>query len=306
MAALATLVLGAAGWVGAAPWRARWRRRRVAAQPFPAAWRQILRSRVPLAARLPVPLQQRLKRLIQVFIAEKPFIGCQGQPIDDEVRVTIAAQACLLLLGQTDDEVYPLLRQVLVYPAGFIVQRVQHAPGGVQQPQAQVLSGESWQQGQVVLSWPDVLAGGADPDDGENVVLHEFAHQIDQDKGEADGQPRRPTRAARRRWRIMIDQTLAALRAQQALRAQRATEAAAWARSLAAGLLPPGPAPAPLPPDVLGSYAAQSPAELLAVATERFFERPQALAGTWPALYAELQALYRLDPRAWEAPALMR
>lgn len=303
MAALATLVLGAAGWLAATPWRERWRRRRAAAQPFPAAWRQILRRRVPIVARLPVPQQQRLKRLVQMFIAEKPFIGCQGQAIDDEVRVTIAAQACLPLLGQPDDDLYPALRQVLVYPAGFIVRRTQPGPGGVQHEQAPVLSGESWQQGQVVLSWPDVLAGAADPDDGENVVLHEFAHQIDQDKGEADGQPWRPTRAARRRWRQVIDQTLAALRQQQAWRAQRAADAAAWARSLAAGQLPPGPAPAPLPPDVLGDYAAQSPAELLAVATERFFERPHALADAWPALFAELQALYRLDPRGWESPA---
>jgi Mlc titration factor MtfA (ptsG expression regulator) len=302
MAALAAVVLGAAAWVGATPWRTRWRRRRIAARPFPAPWRQILRRRVPMVARLPVPAQQRLKRLVQVFIAEKPFIGCQGQAIDDEVRVTIAAQAALLLLGQARDDVYPALRQVLVYPAGFVVARVQQAPGGVQHEGPQVMSGESWQQGQVVLSWPDVLAGAADPDDGENVVLHEFAHQIDQDKGEADGQPWRPTRAARRRWRTVIDQTLAALRQQQSWRAQRASEAAAWARSLAAGVMPPGPAPAPMPPDVLGDYAAQSPAELLAVATERFFERPDALAVAWPALYAELQALYRLDPRAWERP----
>lgn len=267
MAALAAVVLGAVAWAASTPARTAWRRRRLAGRPFPAEWRRILRQRVPLAARLPVPLQQRLKAHIQGFLAEKAFIGCQGQTIDDEVRVTVAAQACLLLLGDAASDCFPALRQVLVYPAGFVVQRTQHAPGGVQRPQAQVLAGESWQQGQVILSWPDVLAGAADPDDGDNLVVHEFAHQIDQDKGEADGRPWRATRAERQRWQAVIDSTLSALRAQ--------------------------------PSALLGDYAAQSPAELLAVATERFFETPLALAHEWPALYQELAALYRLDPRRW-------
>jgi Mlc titration factor MtfA (ptsG expression regulator) len=267
MAMLALTVLGGVAWGASAPGRAAWRRKRLTARPFPADWRRILRRRVPLVARLPVPLQQRLKAYVQVFLADKAFIGCQGQAIDDEVRVTIAAQACMLLLGQDKGEVFPALRQVLVYPAGFVVQRTEPSPGGVQPSQAQVLAGESWQQGQVILSWPDVLAGAADPDDGDNLVLHEFAHQIDQDKGEADGRPWRATRAERRRWQAVIDSSLQALRAH----------------------------PSPL----LGDYAAQSAAELLAVATERFFEQPAALAAEWPALHQELKALYRVDPGRW-------
>jgi hypothetical protein len=270
--AAAMLLLVAAVLLGAAAlwWRPAWQARqraRLRAQPFPAAWRQILRQRVPLVARLPADLQQRLKGHIQVFIAEKPFIGCQGQAVGDEQRVTIAAQACLLLLGEASPDYFPALRQVLVYPSGFMVERVQHGPGGVQQPRPQALSGESWQAGQVILSWTDARAGAAAPNDGENLVLHEFAHQIDQDKGQADGRPWRPTRAARRRWDRVMGEAFNRLQQQ--------------------------------PSELLGAYAATAPAEFLAVATERFFERPGALAAEAPAVYAELAGLYRVNPVAW-------
>lgn len=269
MLVLAAVVLAGAAWLAGGP---RWQARRRAAlrlQPFPAAWRAILRRRVPVVARLPVPLQQRLKGHVQVFLADKAFIGCQGQPVSDEHRVTIAAQACLLLLGQADARapVFPQLRQVLVYPGPFAVQRPVAAPGGVQQLQQQALAGESWQQGQVLLSWPDARAGAADADDGQNLVLHEFAHQIDQDKGEADGRPWRAAAATRRRWQAVMDAAFEHLRAQ--------------------------------PSALLGDYAAQSPAEFFAVLTERFYEQPAALADEWPAVYQELVALYQVDPRAW-------
>ncbi|MBP6898655.1 MAG: zinc-dependent peptidase [Burkholderiaceae bacterium] len=247
-------------------WQA-WRDARRRGQPFPAAWRRVLRRRVPLIARLPPPLRRRLEGHVQVFLADKAFIGCQGQPITDELRLTIAAQACLLLLGQPGGPVYPALRQVLVYPSAFVVDRVRPAPGGVQQDQRLALAGESWQQGQVILSWADVREGADDPDDGRNVVLHEFAHQIDQDSGRADGRPWRPTPAGRARWDAVLGELFARLQWQ----------------------------PSPL----LGSYAATEPAELLAVATELFFEQPEALAEAEPALYDELRALYGVHPRVW-------
>lgn len=264
----AVVLLGLVALVGGPWWRAR-RRAVLRRAPFPSAWRAILRRRVPAVARLPVPLQQRLKGHVQVFLADKAFIGCQGQPVSDEHRVTIAAQACLLLLGQADARapVFPQLRQVLLYPGPFAVQRPVAAPGGVQQLQHQALAGESWQQGQVLLSWPDARAGAADADDGQNLVLHEFAHQIDQDKGQADGRPWRAQPAVRRRWQAVMDTAFAQLQAQ--------------------------------PCAVLGDYAAQSPAEFFAVATERFFEQPAALAELWPAVYQELVTLYQVDPQAW-------
>ena len=266
LALLAAVLFGIAGLVLQPRWRA-WRREQLRAEPFPAAWRQILRRRVPAVARLPSDLQRRLKRQIQVFIAEKPFIGCQGQRINDEVRVTIAAQACLLLLGDAQPDCYPRLRQILVYPEAFVVQRERALGGGVVQDQRHALSGESWSQGQIVLAWSEVLGGAADPADGRNVVLHEFAHQIDQDSGSADGQPWRASAAQRRRWAAVMGDALEQLRA--------------------------------TPSALLDAYGASDPAEFFAVATEVFFERPHELAAEAPAVYRELSDLYGMHPAAW-------
>ena len=267
MLALAGAVaLGVAATL-AGPWRTERRRARIRAQPFPKAWRLLLRRHVPQAARLPADLQQRLKGHVMVFLAEKPFIGCQGQPVHDGLRISVAAQACLLLLGQARPDYFPLLRQVLVYPGAFVADRVAHQAGGLQQQQRRALAGESWGQGQVLLSWADVQAGAADPGDGQNLVLHEFAHQIDQDKGTADGRPWRASRAQRRQWDAVMG---AAFRRLQ-------TE----------------------PSDLFGSYAASDPAEFFAVATERFFEQPQALFDHAPEVYRELSLLYRVHPLVW-------
>jgi Mlc titration factor MtfA (ptsG expression regulator) len=270
--ALPMLALAVAAPLGVAacaaqPWWAQRQRARLRARPFPAEWRRILRHRVPLVARLPAALQLRLKGHIQVFLAEKAFIGCQGQAITDEVRVTIAAQACLLLLGHERSACYPRLRQVLVYPDAFVVSRERAAGAGVVQEQRQALSGESWTQGQVILSWAEVLAGAADAVDGRNVTLHEFAHQIDQDKGVADGRPWRPGAAARRRW--------AGVMAEAFERLQRE------------------------PSPVIDAYGASDPAEYFAVVTEVFFERPHELAAEAPAVYRELAGLFKVDPMAW-------
>ena len=137
----AAFVLALLAW----PLRALLRRRQLRQQPFPAAWREILRQRVPYFRQMPTDLQLQLKKKIQVFIAEKPFIGCAGLEITDEMRVTIAAQACLLTLNRRTG--YPQLRQILVYPAAFVVDRVHTHGGGVQQAQRQALLGESWSQG---------------------------------------------------------------------------------------------------------------------------------------------------------------
>ena len=251
----------------ARPWWTERRRQRQRARPFPPAWRRILRQRVPAVARLPADLQQRLKGHIQVFVAEKPFIGCAGQAVTDEHRITIAALACLLLLGQARPDYYPRLHQVLVYPGAFVVDRVQPQGGGVVHEQRQALAGQSWAHGQVVLGWGEVLAGAADPVDGQNVVIHEFAHQIDQDKGVADGRPWRPTRALGRRWAQVMGEAFARLQQQ--------------------------------PSEVIGPYAATEPAEFFAVVSELFFERPQALATEAPAVYRELALLYQVHPLAW-------
>jgi MtfA peptidase len=258
--------LGVAAFA-AQPWWAARRRARLRARPFPADWRTILRRRVPIVARLPVELQLRLKRHIQVFVAEKSFIGCQGQAITDEVRVTIAAQACLLLLGHPRSDCYPGLRQILVYPDAFVVNRERGLGAGVVQERRHALSGESWSQGQVILSWADVLAGAADAADGRNVTLHEFAHQVDQDKGVADGRPWRPGAGARRRWAEVMGEAFERLQRE--------------------------------PSNVIDAYGAGDPAEFFAVVTEVFFERPHDLVAEAPAVYRELAGLFGVDPLAW-------
>ena len=259
-------LLGVAALAAQPSWIA-FRRARQRAQPFPAAWRRILRRRVPLVARLPVELQLRLKRHIQVFIAEKPFIGCQGQVITDEVRVTIAAHACLLLLGHPRPDYYPGLRQILVYPGAFIAQRERALGPGWVQEQRQTMAGESWSHGHVILSWAETLAGSADPGDGSNVALHEFAHQVDQDSGSADGQPWRPNPSLRRRWARVMGAAFERLQQQ--------------------------------PSTLIDPYGASDPAEFFAVLNEVFFERPRDLAAEEPLVYAELSELYRLDPVQW-------
>jgi len=207
---------------------------------------------------------------VQVLLAEVPIIGCGGLTVTDGMRVLVAAQAALLLLGRRAGA-FGVLRQVLVYPGHFVVQRSVADGAGLVRDERQTLAGESWQHGQVVLAWDEVRAGAAVADDGRNVVVHEFAHQLDQEGGAANGAPWLPGRARAARWAAVMRNEFDALQ-QRLARGE-------------AGVLDP--------------YAATNPAEFFAVASEVFFERPQALASNHPALYAELRGLYRLDPLHW-------
>ena len=276
--ALALAVLAAVlviVWLATQPALLERRRRRLREAPFPPHWRAILRQRVPRFASLPFEVRRRLEQEVAVFMAEKDFIGCAGQEIDDEVRVTIAAQACMLLLGRPRHH-FARLRTILVYPGAFIVEKLRPEPSGVLQETRQALSGESWSNGQVVLSWQDVLEGAADPADGRNVVVHEFAHQLDQEKGYANGAPALPGRERHRSWAEVMGREYARLQAR-----------IAWE------------APGGEPP-LLNAYGATDPAEFFAVASEVFFERPARMAAEHPELYAELSAYYRVDPRRWD------
>jgi len=269
--ALPLLVLAVAGWLAGPSLLAALRRGRIRRQPFPAAWREVLRRRMPAFARLPVDLQLQVKKHIQVLVAEKPFIGCAGQVITDEVRVLIAAQAALLLLHRQTGY-FAQLRQILVYPGAFVVERSQPDELGLTHETRRALSGESWEQGQILLSWDDVVAGAADPGDGHNVVIHEFAHQLDHERGRANGAPWLGRREGYAAWARVLGGEYAALRGQ-----------------LARGETPP----------VIDAYAATNPAEFFAVVSEHFFEQPAALAAAHPALYAEFARCYRTDPLAW-------
>lgn len=264
------LTLAVLAWLAGPPlWRAA-RRQRIRRQPFPAAWRDVLRRRMPAFAAMPADLQLQLKKHVQVLLADKPFIGCAGLEITDEMRVLIAAQACLLLLNRRNGG-FDRLRQVLVYPGAFVVQRSESDGAGLAHEGRRTLSGESWQHGQVILSWADVLAGAADPGDGHNVVIHEFAHQLDQESGPANGAPWLGRRERYARWAQVLGDEFAALR-----------------QRLAQGV-----------PGLIDAYAAHDPAEFFAVVSEHFFEQPAALAHAHPALYAEFARYYRVDPLSW-------
>ncbi len=247
------------------------RREAIRRRPFPAAWRDILRRRVPQVQRLPAAEQFQLKKHMQVFLAEKPFIGCGGLVVTDEMRVVIAAQACLLILNRRTDY-FPDLRQILVYPGAFVVDRVRTDAAGVQQEQRHVLSGESWSQGQVILSWDDVLEGAAVADDGRNVVIHEFAHQLDQETGPANGAPwLGGSRVRYDNWSRVLGQEFEALRS-RVMRAE---------------------------PSLISDYGVTDPAEFFAVASEVFFEQAPQMALAHPALYRELSRFYAVDPAGW-------
>jgi len=289
LAILLGFALILAGLIVAAPrWRA-WRRAGWASRPFPSAWRTILRRRVPLYRQLPPHLQQQLRRHVQVFLAEKPFIGCGGLVLTDEIRVTVAAHACLLRLNR-EGPLYPDLREILVYPGAFVVDRVHAEPGGVLREERRALAGESWSRGQVILSWEDVIEGARLVDDGHNVVLHEFAHQLDQESGAANGAPRQAS-AQLARWAEVMNAEFEAL--------QRRLRFGAGVRA-GAGSWGDWNEPVAEPqPELINAYGATNPAEFFAVVTEVFFEQAGALAQRHPALFAVLRDFYRVDPREW-------
>jgi len=185
------LVLAAAAaivaWILIEPGLRARRRARHRAGTLDEADRMFLRRRVPVFRRMPGPLQERLEGLVRVFLDEKEFIGCQGLAVTPHMRLAIAAQACLLVLGR-DEHVYDALRSILVYPGQFVVPGEWHDEHGVVTEEERVLAGEAWDVSRIILSWEDVQASGRGPE-AYNVVIHEFAHYLDHEAGgfERDG-----------------------------------------------------------------------------------------------------------------------
>ena len=246
------------------------RHARIRRRPFPEAWRRVLRERMPLFRQLPADLQLQLKKHIQVLLAEKPFIGCAGLVVTDDMRVLIAAQAALLLLNRRAGYFHKL-RQILVYPGIFVAQRTHAGPDGIAHDARHVMAGESWQQGQVILAWDAVLEGAASPDDGRNVVIHEFAHQLDQETGAANGAPFLGRRERYARWAAVLSAEFERLRDRVARDE----------------------------PGLIDAYGATDPAEFFAVVSEIFFEQSPRLAAEHPALQRELVGYYSVDPLSW-------
>ncbi len=250
------------------------RRLRLRTAPFPLEWRDILHQRFPLFDRLPPEDQKELQWHIQVFLAEKQFEGCGGLEITDEIRVTIAAQACLLLLHRTTD-IYPDLKSVVVFPTAYI-SRVVEADDADEK--SRIRFGEAWLQGPVILAWDAAQGGGSNMSDGQNLVFHEFAHKLDEENGRADGVPvlgvegSLPERLSRySSWAKVLSKEYEKLR-----------------RDVWEGQ-----------ETVMDQYGATNPAEFFAVATECFFEKPQSLKRKHPELYDELKRFYHQDPVQW-------
>jgi Mlc titration factor MtfA (ptsG expression regulator) len=255
------------------------RRAKLASVPFPSAWREIIENRLPLFHRLPECDQRELERHVQVFLAEKNFEGCGGLEVTDEMRVAVAAQACVLLLHRETDY-YPGLHSILIYPDTFFVQTEEsRAPGVIDEGEVARL-GEAWQQGALVLAWSSVTGGAAILDDGQNLVFHEFAHLLDFEDGHTDGAPD-------------LDAGLTFLEGRRRY--------AAWGRVLGAEFKQLQAEADAGQETVLDHYGATNPAEFFAVATECFFEKPHLLKEKHADLYEELKKFYCQDPVRWGA-----
>src|SRR6266516_92826 len=249
------------------------RRRRLRARPFPKEWLRLIQRHVIFFQKLSPSDRAELLGHIQVFLAEKRFEGCGGLMITDEVRVTIAAQACLLLLHRRTDY-FPGLLTILVYPLTYMVEEKRQVGEHLWEEGTVSRLGETGRRmGSLVLSWGAVKHGAADPSDGKNVVLHEFAHQLDYENHAADGVPELATREQQLAWTEVMKTEFASLRAADEI-----------------GI-----------PTLLDTYGATDPAEFFAVSVEAFFEQPRALRAHHPKLYAELRKYFQQDPVEFSA-----
>jgi Mlc titration factor MtfA (ptsG expression regulator) len=256
-------------------WWAERRRRKILEQPFAPVHVAVLERNVKHYGRLDPAEQRRLRDLVQVFVAEKHWEGCGGLVLDDEMRVTIAAQACLLVL-ELPHRLYENVDSILVYPSTVL--RPEPRPGVFVRSGTLVASGpiallgEAHRQGPVVLAWDRVLRDGMHPRGGHNLVYHEFAHKLDMLDGHADGTPPLATRQQRQRWHEVCERAFLDLRARTA-RGE---------------------------PTFIDAYGAVDEAEFFAVATEHFFDQPRELRLAEPAVYEVLSEFYRQDPAALE------
>ena len=280
-AAIALVAAAVLAWLLASPILAARRRRAAMARPLPPEAIACIERNVPLRRRLPADLAGRHDGLVSAFLAEKEIVGCGGLAVTDEIRATIAALACLLVIGRRGH--YDALRSVLVYPSAFWVEDEVEDEAGVVEKRRRDLSGEAWESGRIILSWEDVLEAAHHPGEGYNVALHEFAHYLDAEgmglAAPPAGGPRetgsRSPAAGRPRgleaWSAEVIQEFEAL--QESVGRDEKT--------------------------FLDPYAAEDENEFFAVATEDFFERPCELRQEHPRLYALLQEFYGLDPAAW-------
>jgi Mlc titration factor MtfA (ptsG expression regulator) len=247
-------------------WLRRRRRRRLLAKPFPAEWLPYLDG-LPFYGTLARDEQERVREIVRVLQSEKNWEGCGGLVLTDEICVVISAQAALLVLGFEHDY-YPRVRSILVYPSTFVVQGRDTGSKGDIRSERQATLGEAWSRGPVVLAWDASRLGGANAEDGRNVVLHEFAHKLDFRDDVVDGTPILREGEQYEAWhRIMTVEYESLVAKAESGR-----------------------------PALLDKYGATEPAEFFAVATECFFEKSRQVRKKHAELYELLRTYYGQDP----------
>jgi hypothetical protein len=245
------------------------RRRELSPPVFLPEWEPILARTVLQVRWLDAATEEKLRHFVALFLAEKRFEGCAGLAISDEMRLAIAGQAGLVTLGFAE-ACFTRLRSVLVYPGDYLGPRTTPLDGGGELEWKEARAGETWAGGSMVLSWPGVRAGGRLRDGPRSVVIHECAHLVDLEDGDIDGVPPLPSARARRQWVAAFDGCRC-----------RFDEALDEGRSTA-----------------FDDYAAESPAEFFAVASECFFQDPHRLHRHDPLLYGLLVEAWRQDPKS--------
>ncbi|MGB3739773.1 MAG: M90 family metallopeptidase [Pontixanthobacter sp.] len=246
------------------------KRERLLADPLTSEQRRIVSELVPIVRRMPASLRPKLEGKVNMFLDQITFHGNNGLEVMERMKLSIAAQACLLIVNSP--VWYNTLRTILIYPYTFRANRNTHDGNVVHESDIGSL-GESWDRGPVILSWDDALKGGLDPGDGHNVVIHEFAHQLDALTGHTNGIP------ILRKGQGFADWEKAMLDAFQDH----------------VGRVESGR------PTLVDAYEATNHQEFFAEAIVTFFEKPEDLRDEEPALYAQLVKLLALDPAQWSA-----
>jgi len=248
------------------------RRTKILATPFPDSWNELIRDNVVHDQHLTHEQQKKLRRLVQIFVAEKNWEGCGGLGMTDEIKVTIAAQACLMVVGMDADLYFDHVLSILVYPTGYVAPGAHVSGNGLVLESGQPRLGEAWWRGPVILSWADARSGGRRETPGHNLVLHEFAHQLDMMNGRiTDGTPPLKTKDQHDRWVSVLGPEF-----------DRLVENCSCGHR-----------------GFIDCYGATNPAEFFAVITEAFFERPGVLRLHHADAYNVLRDYYGLDPAEW-------
>lgn len=243
------------------PWLIQNRRRRLLAKPFPGDWNRYLHDNVLHFRRMSERERESLRIGVRILVAEKYWEGCGGLAMTDEMKVTIAGQASLMLLG-IEHDFFGAVQTILVYPTHFSI------PGEHGQ-----FAGQSHHRGPIILSWDRVLEEGRDPKSADNLVIHEFAHQLDEMDGFINGTPHLANRELAERWHTAMNQEFERLQSD----VERGVST------------------------FLGDYAATDDTEFFSVASERFFMQPEKLRQFHRQLFDLLADFYRVDPLGWFA-----